>query len=67
MAVQSAFFSADSNDGDGDEEVLFSLDTHVMSLKVRRRTRQSYTLEQQPRRHVRMPEAGGRIMGGNQV
>lgn len=58
MAVLSAAFVGS---GDVDAEIAVTIDTHVMSLDVARKTAKKYVLHQNPRRHLRMTAGGGKV------
>ncbi len=59
LSVLCALFSSTASD-----EVLLSLDTHVLGLHVTRKTSQVLLLQQDGRRHLTMtPAAAGRLVG----
>ena len=50
------------------QEIILTLDTHIMSLRVTRKTSQIYLLEQIPRHHMKMERhAGGTVKGPESI
>lgn len=60
LPIISAFFH-------GHGEIVLTLDTHIMALRVRRKTGQNFEMEQIHSRHLRMAPGGGRVSASGKM